>query len=914
MSFLPTSKPESLISLKAGHATDQKNSWANTHLCNSSVELPPNGACIHNLFEQQVRRTPHAVAVVTENAKFTYQQLNRQANRLAYQLSALGVGPDQLVGICVERSLDMVIGLLGILKAGGAYVPIDPHYPTERIEFILQDTQVNVLLSQTHLEDTVSSCLPNKDTTVICLDRDQWTNMQSCPDLAIPVTPDQLMYVIYTSGSTGRPKGVMIPHSGICNQLHWRQATFPLTNQDRVLQNISFSFDPSVWQIFWPLLVGAQLVLPKPNGHQDIAYLIELIAHRSISIIALVPSLLRVLLEHPGLIRCQALNHIFCGGEALPLELQQQFFEIFANTSINLHNVYGPTEASIDATYWTCQQTANYPTAPIGRPIINAQIHILDDGLIPVSKEETGEIYIEGPGLAQGYLNLPDLTATKFITHPRNQSRIYRTGDLGKYLPDGSIQFLGRVDQQVKIRGFRIELGEIESRLNQHPSIEQSAVIAWEFAPGQRRLFAYFVPNANDTPNIKTLRDWLRQQLPDYMVPAMFMPMATFPLNANGKLDRNALPEPVSEQIHIPGNNDVSFQDDCENKLANLWCQVLHLSSVTLTDNFFELGGDSLLAAQLSTQIEQTFNYPFPIANLFKAPTLTTMATLLKENTGFKPNQVLIPIQPQGNKPPLFCLHTKTGSIFDYYSLAKYLGTEQPIYGIQAREIDSAEVYGELSRQHFFREDGSSTRYRLEAMAADYIKEIQVLQPQGPYYLCGYSFGGLLAYEIAQQLSAQEQIVGMVALFDTYNHPGQWFYEPVSLRLQNAISKIQTLSWSNRFIYGYHKLQHLQKTVGHKQTQTQLSIQEQVCETALKYYRAKPYKGDIVLFRTEQTPEAFGYRSVKRDASLGWHKVVMGNINVQSIPCHHFVLVHEPHIQTLAQKLSSCLDKSYKHG
>ncbi len=907
-SKVPTSKLPSL--LNTSQTADQQETWSSSQLDVHPVKLPSANCCIHDLFAQQVQRTPHAVAVITEDAQFTYQQINRQANRLAYQLSTLGVSPNQLIGICVERSIDMIVGLLGILKAGGVYVPIDPHYPIERIRLILHDTQVNILLSQTHLEEKLLSCLPQTNNTLICLDRDQWTNMQSCPDLSVPVTADQLMYVIYTSGSTGRPKGVMIPHNGICNQLYWRQTTFPLTSQDRVLQNISFSFDPSVWQIFWPLLVGAQLVLPRPGGQQDIAYLVELIAQQKVSVIALVPSLLRVLLDQPGLAQCKALKHIFCGGEALSLELQQQFFQRFSENSVQLHNVYGPTEASIDATYWTCQQTVTQPIAPIGHPISNTQIHILDQNLQSIDNNETGEIYIGGAGLAKGYLNRPELSAARFITLPQDQSRIYKTGDLGKYLPDGTIQFLGRIDQQVKIRGFRIELGEIESCLDQHPDITQSAVIAWEFAPGQKRLFAYFVPNTKVPPDVKTIRAWLQQRLPDHMVPAMYMPLDSFPLNTNGKLDRKALPTPVAPSTYVSDYNK-PFEDEWSSKLATLWRQILQTSSISQTDNFFELGGDSLLAAQLSNHIEQTFNQPFPVANLFKAPTLKAMITLLKENTSYKPGQVLVPIQPQGNRPPLFCLHTKTGSVFDYYGLAKYLERDQPVYGIQAKWVDNQELDWDLISQH--------SCDRVETMARDYIQTIQTLQPQGPYYLCGYSFGGLLAYEIAQQLSTQGHIIGLLALFDTYNHAGEWFHEPLSLRLQNAINKIQKLSWHEKLAYGQEKLKRITTISLQSPSQSnqkileKFSTQAKVCETALKHYCPKPYDGELTLFRAEHPPAAYGYQAIKIDRNLGWHQVVTGKINIQPMACHHFVITDEPHIQTLSEKLQDLLNERQKH-
>ena len=904
MSFSNVNAP---ASLKSAHI-DGYGGHSSAQTSDNSTDLPLD-VCIHRLFERQVQKTPQAIAVITENTKFTYQQLNRQANRLAYQLSALGVGPNHLVGICVERSLDMVVGLLAILKAGGAYVPIDPDYPTERIEFILRDTQVKVLLSQTHLEPTLTNCLSGQQTTLICLDRDRWTNMRSCPDPKKTVGTDNLMYVMYTSGSTGRPKGVMIPHHGICNQLHWRQTTFALNAEDRVLQNISFSFDPSVWQIFWPLVVGAQLVLPNSKGHQDVTYLVQLITEQAISVIALVPSLLRVLLEHPALEQCQTLRHIFCGGEVLPLDLRQQFFQRFMGISARLHNVYGPTETSIDATYWTCEQTNNSPIAPIGYPITNTQIHILDNDQQPTEVGQIGEIYIGGAGLAQGYLNRPDLTTARFSLSSVDQSRIYRTGDLGKYLPNGMVQFLGRVDQQVKIRGFRIELGEIESCLDQHPAIAQSAVTAWEFAPGQKRLLAYFVSRDTMSVDVTRLRNWLQERLPDYMIPAIFMPLASFPLNTNGKLDRKALPTPISQHTYV-ANEGASLQDEWQLQLAKLWCQVLGVSTVAQTDNFFELGGDSLLATQLATRIEKTFKHPFSVANLFQASTLSQMATLIQKNQGDTPDLVLIPIQTEGSKPPLFCLHTKTGSIFDYYGLAKYLAPDQPVYGLQARGLDNQEVFYQLKSQRL--------QYSIETLAADYIREIQMLQPAGPYYLCGYSFGGLLAYEIAQQLTAQGQSIGMVALFDTYNNSDSWFHRPLSLRLRNVVGRFQTLSWSERSAYSQQKLRSLgavfhPSSAIEQQAQEKITVHEAACEAALKHYQVKTYSGDIVLFKAGCTPEEFGYQATKVDDYLGWDQVVTGQIKLQPVECHHFLLMDEPYVQSLAQKLSICLNEHQHH-
>ncbi|MEO0868582.1 MAG: amino acid adenylation domain-containing protein [Cyanobacteria bacterium J06642_11] len=860
------------------------------------------GHCIHGLFEQQVQQTPHAIALITETAEITYQQLNHQANCLAHRLIDLGMGPDSLVGLCVERSLDMVVGILGILKAGAAYVPIDPNYPTDRIKYILEDTQVEILLSQTPIESTLKTCLSGQNTTLICLDRDLSITDYPCPNPQVSVDVDHLIYVIYTSGSTGSPKGVMISHNGICNQIAWRQAAFPLNEQDRLLQTISLSFDPSVTQILWPLLVGAQLVLAKPGGQLDITYLIETIIHHKISVIGVVPSLLRVFLEQPKLEQCSTLKHVFCGGEALPLELQKQFFQRFPSGSVYLHNIYGPTEASIEATYWPCKPADDAPVAPIGYPIDNVTIQILDDALNPVKPGEMGEIYIGGVGLARGYLNQPELTTKQFLTHPITHHRLYRTQDLGKYLPNGAIQFVGRVDQQVKIRGFRIELGEIESHLDQHPNIIQSAVVAWEFAPGQKRLYAYIVPS-QDKLNVKHLRSWLQQQLPDYMVPSMYMFLDDLPLNTNGKVDRHALPTPVCERTHISDDDEADLQDPWERKLAALWCKVLRLPSVTKNDSFFELGGDSLLAAELSINIEKTFNHPFPISNFFKAPTLQRMASLLKENTGDIPGEVIIPIQPNGSQPPLFCFHTKSGSVFDYYGLAKYLGPEQPIYGVQSRGFDTGQVHHD----------------QIETMAVDYLKEMQSLQPHGPYYLCGYSFGGLLAYEIAQLLTAQGEDIGILVLIDAYNYPGDWFSEPMAVRMQNAVDKISGFSWQERVNYGQTKLMALGQwcrrvLTNQPDPHDKISLQEKISGKALIQYQAAPYGGNLILFRADETPEPHGYRSVPRDESLGWHDLVTGKIDVQSADGHHFILMDEPHVQTLAQTLRTHLHTVQSNG
>ncbi|MFP5265362.1 MAG: amino acid adenylation domain-containing protein, partial [Blastocatellia bacterium] len=456
--------------------------------------------CLHELFEAQVMQTPHALALVYEEQKLTYQELNARANQLAHYLRELKVGPEVLVGICVERSIEMVVGLLGIIKAGGAYVPLDTAYPKERLAMMIEDCHMPALLTQQRL----TGILPQYDGKVICLDS-QWEEIcrRSEENPSTEMTSDNLAYVIFTSGSTGKPKGAMVPHRGITNRLFWIQEEYNLAADERVLQKTPYSFDVSVWEFFWPLVAGACLVMARPGGHQDSAYLIEEIVRNKITTIHFVPSMLQVFLMEPGLERCHSLRRVICSGEALSFELQQRFFELL---DTKLYNLYGPTEASIEVTHWACSKDDGLGVVPIGRPIANVQIHLLDGELNPVPLVLAGELHIGGICLARGYLNRPDLTAEKFIPNPFSEeagARLYKTGDSARYLPAGEIVYLERIDHQVKIRGFRIELGEIEVALRAHPGVQEAVVLAREDDPGDRRLVAYLVPDADSAYTVR---------------------------------------------------------------------------------------------------------------------------------------------------------------------------------------------------------------------------------------------------------------------------------------------------------------------------------------------------------------------------------------------------------------------------
>jgi amino acid adenylation domain-containing protein len=623
----------------------------------------PQDLCIHQLFEEQVERTPDAVAVVFENQQLTYAQLNNRGNQLAHYLQTLGVKPDVLVGICVERSLEMVVGILGILKAGGAYVPLDPEYPAERLSFMLEDAQVPVLLTQ----DKLLEKLPGHQGQVVCLDTDWQFISQSTQDKALAqltvgiasggttpialVQSSNLAYVIYTSGSTGQPKGVMLSHRNLCNHMFWMQTTFPLTEKDKVLQKTPFSFDASVWEFYAPLLVGGQLLLAQPGGHADTAYLLELIAQQKVTTVQFVPSLLQILIETGEIETCHSLKQIFCGGEALPVVVQQK---LLSNLNVNLHNLYGPTEACIDATFWTCKQGIERQVVPIGRPIANTQIYILDEYLQPVSVGVPGELHIGGAGLARGYLNLPELTQEKFIPNPFSadtHSRLYKTGDLARYLPDGNIEYLGRIDNQVKIRGFRIELGEIETVLSQYPHVQASCVIAREDIPGNKSLVAYIVPQKEQTLKVSDLRCFLKEKLPEYMVPSTIVILEALPLTPGGKIDRRALPAPdLHSQL---SDKYVAPRSPNEELLVQIWAHVLKVEQVGIYDNFFELGGHSLLATQLVSRIRNIFKVELPLRKLFAVPTVAELAHLIGQLQQQNSEQFAPPILPRSENAEL---------------------------------------------------------------------------------------------------------------------------------------------------------------------------------------------------------------------------------------------------------------------
>jgi amino acid adenylation domain-containing protein len=578
--------------------------------------------CLHDLIAEQAVCTPDAAAVICGDERISYKELQLRAARVADHLQTLGVGPGMLVALCVERSVNLLVGLLGILKAGGAYVPLDAEYPPGRLESMLRDSGAAVLLTQERL----SSRIPRASLQhVLCLDRDWETiGKRFAPLRRTVAKPDDLAYVIYTSGSAGEPKGVMNEHRAVVNFLRWMTESFELSVADRVLQKTPISFDASIRELLWPLITGAAVVMAQPGRHKDPEYLAQTVDAYQITIMFFVPSMLRAFLKVAGVTeKCRSVRAVICGGEVLSHALQQAYFSAF---DAQLHNLYGPTEAAIDVTHWVCQPDDSH-VVPIGRPVANTCLYIVDALGSPVPIGVPGELCIGGVQVARGYWRRPELTAERFVADPFSQdptARLYKTGDLCRYMTDGSIEYLGRIDHQVKVRGFRIELGEIEYHLGRAVGVEQAVVVAHSREDGEQYLVAYLVGEGIDQNHV---RDALKQHLPDYMLPAQFVVLDALPSTANGKVDRKALLPPIGSRI-VDGAC-IAPRTHTEKVIADLWSEALAVSPISADANFFDLGGHSLLAVQLTSQIRRIYGHELPLRAIFDAPVLADFAGVI---------------------------------------------------------------------------------------------------------------------------------------------------------------------------------------------------------------------------------------------------------------------------------------------
>ncbi len=889
-------------------------SWNDTQTISS---LDERRICIHQLFEAQVEQTPDAVAVVFGNQQLTYRELNTRANQLAHYLQTLGVEPEVLVGICVERSLEMVVGILGVLKSGGAYVPLDSAYPKERLAYMLLDSQVPVLLTQQKLV----ALLPEHQAHVVCLDTDwEVISEESDKNPINSVEPENLSYVIYTSGSTGKPKGVLVTHQGLGNLAEVQIQTFDIHPDSRVLQFASLSFDASIGEIFTALCSGARLYLATSDSLLPGLALMHLMHKQAITHVLLPPSALSVLSpnESPSGLT------IIVAGESCSADLMVQW-----SKRRRFFNAYGPTESTVCATIAECTNISRKPH--IGRPIANIQVYILDRHLQPVPIGVPGELHIGGAGLARGYLNRPDLTEEKFIPNPfstERGARLYKTGDLCRYLADGNIEFLGRLDHQVKIRGFRIELGEIEAVLRQHPQVRETVVIAREEPPGNKRLVAYVVPNITGedkstgaqeqvhidnlvdnfdehSPHLlispSQLRRFLKQYLPEYMVPSAFIILDALPLMPNGKVDRRALPVPDTSRRELE-EGFVPPRDPLELQLTQIWSAVLDVHPVGVQDNFFDKGGHSLLAVCLMAQMQQQFGQNLPLSTLLQNPTIEQLATILRNHSDAPAWSPLIAIQPGGDQPPFLCIHPVGGSVFCYADLATHLGREQPFYGLQSPGLD-----GEQEPLN-----------QIEDMAAYYVAAMQTIQPQGPYHIGGWSLGGVVAFEMAQQLHSCGHKVALLALIDSYAPIAIYKPEQMSQamllssfakdlggllgqELSVSVEQLQPLELDaqlNHILEQANMVNLLLPEVGLQQLRQLFRVFQSNLE-AMYRYRLQPYSGRMTLLCASEQVVA-----VTPDPNHGWGELAFGGLETHTIPGNHYTIVRS---QVLAELLKNLL-------
>jgi amino acid adenylation domain-containing protein/non-ribosomal peptide synthase protein (TIGR01720 family) len=707
--------------------------------------VPPTSLPL--LFEQQVWSSPDATVMVFGDTTLTYRQLNAQANQLAHALIARGVGPEQIVALVLPHSPELVVAILAVLKAGAAYLPVDPDYPVARIKFMLDDARPVLLLTSTQM----GGCVPEDTTTPrLMLDDADTSDLLSGfldtdppdTDRTIPLQLAHPAYVIYTSGSTGQPKGVVVSHVGIANLAAAHIERFGIGAHSRVLQFSSPSFDTSISDLCLGLLAGAALVVAPAAQLLPGTPLAALVARQRITHVALPPSALAVLLPEKDLLSVQTL---MVGGEACPPTLVAPW-----STGRLMINGYGPTETTVCATLSSPLSAATPMPPPIGRPISNMRVYVLDAGLQLVPAGTMGELYIAGIGLARGYLRRPGLTAQRFVADPFGPpgGRMYRTGDLVRWRADGELEFAGRVDDQVKIRGFRIELGEIEAVLADHPNVAQATVIAREDRPGDKRLVAYVVAADGDGCYLDSWREYLRERLPGYLVPSALVVMDAFPVTPNGKLDRQALPAP---ELDSDGNGRVP-ETPHEQLLCGLFAEVLGVSQVRVDDNFFDLGGHSLLAARLTTRVRTTLGIELGLRSLFEAPTVAELAARLDMDNPHDALDVILPLRSQGRHFPLFCIHPGGGISWCYGGLLRHLNPDYPIYAVQARGLAGSEPLPTSIGQ----------------MAADYADQIRKIQPTGPYHLLGWSVGGLVAHAIATELQQRGEQTILLAILDGY--------------------------------------------------------------------------------------------------------------------------------------------------
>ncbi len=877
----------------------------------------PSDQTYQEAFESRVRETPGAVALRSAAERVTYAELNARSNRIAHALRGKGVQPDDVVAVWMDRCIDLPAAFLGVLKSGGAFLPLDPSYPAERLAYMMEDAAPAATVT---LRKFLPALSPGKGK-VICVDDDRTAAHGPAAEDPVRVSgPDNLAYVIYTSGSTGRPKGVEITHRSMLNHNFGVAGAHGLSPADRVLQFYSPSFDAAIEDIFPTWIAGAALVMRPEDIVANMTRFLEFVASEEITVLRVSTAYWH---ELAGTVKAEtfprSVRLVVMGGEKVRSDLVGTWMRVIGKRARVL-SLYGPTEATVAATCCELSGDRRYGKAPIGRPLPNVDVYILDRALRPVPAGITGEICIGGTGVSRGYRRNPVLSAEKFVPDPyalRPGLRLYRSGDMGRFLNDGNIDFTGRNDAQVKVRGYRIEPGEIESALAAHPRVRRSVVKPAVDGSGNTILAAYVVltgESADPAVDVADIGRWLAGRLPVYMIPQAIIPLDAIPLLPNGKTDLNALPPPRS----AAGAHTESYappRDALESRLAAIWEEVLGTSRIGIYDNFFALGGHSLLAARLFGLIERRMGKNLPLATLLQAPTIDAFAARLRAGGWEAPWSSLVPIKPAGTKPPLYCVHALGGNVIGYTSLAMSLPDDQPVYGLQAAGLDG-------------KEHPAST---VEEMAAHYVKEIRAFQPSGPYYLGGACTGGIVAYEIARQLTGQGERIGLLAMFDTFAHSYARSLSKEDLREFKKKSRHDRVVYHatnlllrpGRITYVRKKLRTVRRRVKTRlwnviyKRYSQLRVPlppalqkvEQYHVLAIKNYNPGPYPGRVTLFppRTHSIGEF-------EDREQGWGKLALGGVEIHEVDGDHLTMLADPQVKVVASELAECLRRAYAGG
>lgn len=898
--------------------SDHKNEQDTNDLSQDDIQLItkfndtaapyPREKMLHILLEEQALQQPDHTALEFKKAYLSYKELNESANQLARHLIQLGLKQGENVGLLAARGFEMIIAMYAILKAGGSYVPVDPEYPAERQQYILSNSAVKLLIAdevcttQLHLPEIQVVHLQN--SLLLPYDTD---------NLNLPADGHQMAYTIYTSGSTGTPKGVMIEHCSAVNLITWVNTRFNIDHRDRLLFVTSMCFDLSVYDIFGILAAGGTLVIAGQTQINDITALQLMLQDYLITFWDSVPSTLDYLVKdlelNHGSYTQNTLRIVFLSGDWIPVKLPERVKNLFPTARVV--SLGGATEATVWSNYFIIDQIqTNWKSIPYGKPISNTCFYILDEQQKPVPIGNIGELYIGGTGVARGYANSPEKTDYAFLKDPFDPKfgeMMYRTGDLGRMLPDMNMEFLGRKDNQVKIRGFRVELGEIENALSRYPGIKYAAVVAKDDTSGQKYLVCFLVPAL--TFSRDGAIHHLKEILPVYMMPSLWIELTELPLNINGKIDRKALLAlSISQAEEVISKPSVPLQNN-EVLLCTIWEEVFGIEKIGIHDNFFELGGHSLMALQIMSRYEKKTGEKIPVAALFKYPTILSLLSSLEEHKT-KKNESLVALKSTGNKIPLFLIHGDGLHVLNFKALAKYVDTEQPVYALQPKDLDKIDEKIET----------------IADIARNYIIEISEHQPNGPYAIAGYSFGGYIAIEMEKQFRLAGEEVKLLGIFDTnaenifYNK--SWYVKfPKKIirqipkfywELKSLIKEPSSVLKYQRYLF-FRKIEELLNWLGlQKETEAEngITIQMKLISkrnaAALRNYKISPIDNYIYLFKAKTRPyfvDDFKY--------LGWRKYARKGVKVFEVTGDHDTMFKTPNVEELAQVLQKALDEAH---